>query len=432
MTVTKTASSVGTASRLSLFVALTLAAPLSRALAADDVTGEWEMKMNFNDRESFATLSIAKKADGTLAGKWGSSELSSVKLDGGKLTFARTVRFGDQEFTLEYEGTLKEGKLTGTQSSDRGNFSANGARPKPRHPILGRWALKYAIGDREIEATLAVSESSSGALDAKWTTATGEHTVSNVKLQDGKLSLARKSKIGEREFESTYEASVQGHKITGVIKRAEGETPANGTRADADLVGKWEMASTSDRGPRTSMLTVFGDLTGRYETFGGEVPFKDLKIEGGDVTFSLESGFGDQTFTLTFKGKLDGKSLKGEVTSPRGTREVTGKKIEAPSAAAAVVGTWEITREGSQGARTSTLAIKADLSGTYTFREQTAPITDLRVEGDQLSFKVVVKFEDREVPMEFKGKIEGATLKGQFTTPRGTREATGKKVGEGL
>jgi hypothetical protein len=34
--------------------------------------------------------------------------------------------------------------------------------------------------------------------------------------------------------------------------------------------------------------------------------------------------------------------------------------------------------------------------------------------------------------MEFKGKVEGTTLKGTFTTPRGDRAATGKKVGASL
>ena len=39
-----------------------------------------------------------------------------------------------------------------------------------------------------------------------------------------------------------------------------------------------------------------------------------------------------------------------------------------------------------------------------------------------------MKYGDREVAQEFKGKVEGASLKGTFTTPRGERQATGKKV----
>ena len=395
-------------------------------VAQADITGEWELKMDRNGRESFATLAIAKKADGALAGKWSSNELSDVKFDGQKLTFARTMRFGDQSFTLNYEGTVKDGVLTGTLSSERGSFPASGGRKKARNPAIGRWDVRFKIEDRDIEGALAISEATGGSLDAKWTSSTGEHTVSSVKFDAGKLTFARKSKIGEREFESTYEGTIKGDKLEGAIKGQFGEIPANGDRFGAALIGSWELTSSSDRGPRTSLLHVFGDLTGRYESFGGEIPFKDLKLEGEQVSFSIEAGFGDQVSTVSFKGKLDGKTLKGEVTSTRGTREVTGKKLE-PAAPSPFVGAWEITREGRNGPRTELLNVRADLTATYTSGENTLAVTELRVEGDQLSFKVTMKRADREVPMEFKGKIEGGAFKGQVTTARGTREITGKK-----
>ena len=85
------------------------------------------------------------------------------------------------------------------------------------------------------------------------------------------------------------------------------------------------------------MLMVDPDLTARYETFGGEVPVKNLKLEGDQVTFDLELGWGDRTFEMSFKGKLDGKTLKGQMSSERGDNEVTGKMVEkkkpAPAAA---------------------------------------------------------------------------------------------------
>jgi hypothetical protein len=207
-----------------------------------------------------------------------------------------------------------------------------------------------------------------------------------------------------------------------------GEIPASGGREGAELVGKWELTTATDQGPRRGKLTVYGDLTGRYELFGGEIPIKEIKLEGGQLAFSVEAGFGDQSFQIDFKGKLEGKSLKGEVTSPRGTREVTGKKLEP---AAALVGTWEITRESARGPRAVKLTIKDDLTGTYTSGEETVALTDVRLEGDQVSFKVTVKRGEREVPTEFKGKLEGTTLKGQFITARGAREASGKKLGPG-
>ena len=85
--------------------------------------------------------------------------------------------------------------------------------------------------------------------------------------------------------------------------------------------------------------------------------------------------------------------------------------------------------QASQGtARTNTLKIKEDMTGTYTGRGNEMPITNLAVEGDQVSFKVTMKFNEQEFPMEFKGKLDGESLKGEFTSSRGTREVTGKKI----
>ncbi len=403
--------------------ALALAGALSTLSA--QVTGEWEMAMDFGGRTTYATLSIAAKAGGTLTGTWGSAELSAVAFDGAKLTFARTIRMGEQEFTMTYTGTLKDGVLDGAFTTDRGTFAAKGTRPKPRCPAAGQWDLKYTMREREATARLSIVQKPDGSLEAAWKSERGEHAISGVKFEDGKLSFARTTTMGDRTFESTYEGTVKGDTLAGTIKSQMGEVPAGGQRVGAALIGKWELTTAGDQGPRTSTLRVFGDMTGRYELFGGEIPVKDLALDGDKVSFSVEMGFGDQTFKLDFAGTLAGKTLKGQLTSPRGTREVTGKKIDA---AAALVGAWEFTRETPQGARTSTLTVKDDLTATYAVRDTTVPVADLRVEGDTVSFKVTMKFNDREVVMEFKGTLKGDTLAGELTTPRGTREAVGKKV----
>ena len=286
----------------------------------------------------FSTLTIAKGAAGALTGKWGSTDLSNVKFEGDKLTFVRTMKFGDQEFTMNFAGTLKDGKLAGMVSSDRGEYAANGIRRKPESPAVGQWDLSYRIGDRDVTAKLIVSQKTDGALDAKWTSQMGESTISNVKFQDGKLSLTRKAKFNDNEFEMTFEGTVQGDKLTGVSKSDQFEVAVTGQRFGSALIGKWELTTTTDQGTRTSALIVRGDLSGRYESFGGEIPVKDLKLEGNQVSFKVMMGFGDQAQEREFKGTLDGKTLKGQMASQNGTREITGKKIEpAPAPAADVV-----------------------------------------------------------------------------------------------
>ena len=399
----------------------------SFVLAAEDITGEWEMKMEFSGRERFATMTISKKADGTLAGKWGSGELSDVKFEDGKLTFVRIIRFGDQEFTTEYEGTLKDGKITGTMSSDRGEFAANGARRKPKLPILGKWDISFNVGDRDINARLSISEKPDGTLEGKWDEE-GEHVLSNVKFKDGKLTLTRDSKIEDFEFQTTCELTAKGNELTGTMKSGMGDLQVNGKRVGAELIGKWELTIDSDWGTRPGMMRIDGDLTGRYEFFGGEIPMKDIKLEGDQVTFMLEMGWRDQTFEMDFKGKLDGKTIKGQMSSDRGTSDIVGKKVEKAMMASPLFGTWEFTRETSRGTRTSTLKIKEDMTATYTVRDNELAVTDLKVDGNQISFKVIMRYGEREVPMEFKGKVDGTRLVGERTTSRGTSKVTGKKI----
>lgn len=395
-------------------------------VAAQDVTGEWEITMEFGGRPSYATLIISKNADGALAGKWGSSDLSNVKFRDGKLTFVRTIRFGDQEFTMNYNGTLKDGKLTGLLSSERGEFAANGARIKPVPPAAGVWDIAYTIGDRNVTARLTVSAKPDGTTDVKWAGQRGESVISNVKLQDGKLSFDRAVKFNDQAFTMTFTGTAQGDKLTGVSKNDTTEVAVTGTRFGAALIGKWELTLTSERGTRQGSLRVLPDLSGRYESFGGEIPVKDLKLEGNQVTFAIEMGFGDQTFKTDFKGTIDGNTLKGQTTSERGTSEVTGKKL---AAAAAVAGTWELTTQSQQGGtRTNTLKIKDNTTATYTSRDTETPVTDLKIEGNQISFKITRTFNDQQVTMEFKGTIDGTTLKGEFISARGSRPVTGKKI----
>ncbi len=415
---------------LGLALLLACAGPAAVVFAAEDLAGEWEMVMEFGGRPAFATLTIAKSSDGALTGKWGAGELTNVKFDGQKLTFARTVKWGDNEFTMTYAGTLKDGKIAGAFSTDNGEFAANGARAKPIAPVAGQWDMQYRIGERDITGRLAIAQKPDGALEGKWTSQRGESTISNLKSQGGKLSFDRTSSFNGNEFKSSFEGTVQGDKLAGAFKSERGEMPATGQRFGAAIIGKWELTTVSERGTFQGMLKVFPDLTGRYDLFGAEIPLKGLKLEGDQLTFTIEFGFGEQTSQMDFKGKVDGRTLKGQTTSSRGTSEVTGKKMEAAQPkAGAMAGTWEFTRESQDGTRrTNTLTIKPDMTATYKGRDTEFPVTNLAVNGDQVSFKVTMKYNDTEVPMEFKGKLDGATLKGEFITSRGAREAIGKKV----
>lgn len=318
--------------------------------AAEDITGEWEIKTDYHGLMRLATLSFSKKADGNLTGTCGSSKLTNVCFENGKLSFTRIIPTRARDFKHEYMLTLKDGKLTGTMSGDLGNFSVNGIRKKAKSPVLGQWDISLIAGKGEILGRLIISEKPDGTLAGKRDDGR-EHivsVVSNVKFQDGKLTYTRTSKISythfdrliENEFELNFEGTIKGHKLAGVFRSSGGgEFQATGERVGAALVGKWELITETPYGETTtSIMNINGDLTGKYGgPKGDEITIKNLKLEGDQVTFFLEWSLQGMTFRMDFKGKIDGKilrggfngkTLKGKQSFNKYTNKVTGKKID--------------------------------------------------------------------------------------------------------
>ncbi len=406
-------------------LALTLAvmASLTFHLAAEEIVGEWDMKWETDDDSRLATLTFSKSADGALTGEWGSNKLSEVTFRDGKLTFVQTRRRRDREFTQKYEGTLKDGKLEGVLSSDRGESKMSGTRFEPKLAVLGHWDLRFRIQDRDLNARLSVSDKKDGVLHAEWSQDVGEHKITRVRFADSTLTLDRTVTLGDRELDVTNVAKIDGDTLTGTMISEYGEIEANGTRHGAELIGVWEISSTSDRGPRTRLMRVFSDLTARYETYGREIPVT-LQLKDDQVSFVTELRFGDRAFELNLNGKLAGNKLDGEIVTSRGGTPFTGKKRTSGSAA---IGTWEFTRETDNGVRTSTLKITDARSGTYSFRDNEIALENLSIDGSEVAFKVTLKFNEREIPLSFKGAVKEDTLEGQWTTPRGTRDSVGKR-----
>ncbi len=313
-----------------ILVCIFLLIQTSLLWAADEITGLWEVRMDFDGREMFADLSISKQADDSFGAKWGRDELSDVNFQDGKLTFTRTVGSGERQFTSNFEATKNDDKLSGKMTNDWGEISLVCIRPKPISPAVGQWNMQIALQDNmDIEAIMIISQNADGTLTGQWTKEPGEHIMSNVKFQDGKLTFNRHVKLPEMDFEfdTPFEGTVEDDKITGQMKNEMGQWEVTGTRIGTALIGNWELTTTSEWGTHTQLLKIYPDLTGRYEVFGSFVPIRDLKLEGDQVTFSIDLGFGDQTFQMDFTGTLQDGSITGRFTSPRGEQPVTGKKI---------------------------------------------------------------------------------------------------------
>jgi hypothetical protein len=306
-----------------------LAQPSSSRGPGRGLYGDWDLKVQFGEREMNSILSFGRDSEGALTAQlinfWGLSELKDVKFEDGKLSFVQVVRFGDNEFTSTFLGKIEDGNLTGTLSSDRGESNVTGKRSRRIPRVVGSWNLKYTVGERQITSKLLVKVDKEGTLSADWQSERVQSEITDINYERGQLTFKRKSKMGDRQWESTFEGRVQWgtDTLSGTIKSDRGEIEVTGERVGAPLIGTWKLEITSERGTRAQRLRVNGDMSALY----GTIRIDKVNLDGDKVSFKTVQRFGERTFERSFEGKLTDSKLTGELTTSRGTRKVVGQKI---------------------------------------------------------------------------------------------------------
>ena len=90
---------------------------------------------------------------------------------------------------------------------------------------------------------------------------------------------------------------------------------------------------------------------------------------------------------------------------------------------AEVSGVWKATAEGPQGQMERTFTFKADgskLSGeTVSQMMGKSAIENGKIDGDNLSFQIKVKFQDQEMVIQYKGAVKGDSIKLTAELPNG-------------
>lgn len=312
---------------LALIVSLTPLAQLQAGRAKRGITGDWQVKVDVNGEQIASIVSFSKDKEGKLAGNWigfwGVSELTDIKHEGKELSFAWSARFGDSDTRMNFKGSIGRGKLSGLLSSDSGEYDVEGKRLRRMPMVMGNWDTKLKMGEREFSVMLAVKADEEGKLTADWQSQWGEHEITDVEFKGGKLTFKRKSKIQDRQWESTFEGTIKGHTLSGTITWERGDITAKGKRVGAALVGLWELEIASDSGSRKQLLRINPDLSGIL----GAIAIKKVELDNNEVAFKTVLEFGEQEYEISFTGKLEGRKLTGELTTSRGTQKVTGEKI---------------------------------------------------------------------------------------------------------
>ncbi len=304
--------------------------PVSAGKAKKGISGDWQVKIDFKDRQIPSILSFSSNKEGQVSGNWisfwGLSELKDINYEDGQLSFTQVYRFRENESEAKFTGTVKGRKLTGTLSGDRGESTVEGMRLRPMSRAAGNWEMKIKVGEREYTATLIIKQGQDGKLAGDWQSDWGEHKITDIEFKKNKLNFKRASKVQDRQWESSFEGTVKRNRLSGTFTSDRGEIEAEGTRLGAAVIGKWNLEITSDRGTRTQILQINPDLSGMY----GPIAIDKVNLEDSKIGFKTTLEYNEQKSEISFAGTLQGNKLSGELTTSRGTRQVEGWRKGRP------------------------------------------------------------------------------------------------------
>jgi hypothetical protein len=222
-------------------------------------------------------------------------------------------------------------------------------------------------------------------------------------------------------------------------------TPSFVLADDLKVVGPWNLTVAMDDGSSLEVvLTVAqnGDqLSGKMVGQDGqEVEVTDMMVVDGDLKFEMVRDFGGQPLSTKFRLKADGDKLDGtvdyDIGGQAGTLNVTGVRGAAEAGPVDAVGTWQLlvmTPDGAQIEPQVKINKNGDkLEGIFVSIDGSeVPLSNVALNGDELTAEASVDFGGQTLVTKFKGKISGDDFTGSVDYDlggqTGTLDVTGKR-----
>jgi hypothetical protein len=159
------------------------------------------------------------------------------------------------------------------------------------------------------------------------------------------------------------------------------------------------------------------------------------KAVGNDVSFVENVKFQDQEVRIEYTGKVAGDEIKfTRKVGDFATTEIVAKRDKGNGAS--VAGKWKAEFDTQVGKQKYIYEFKVDgdkltgrAMGDIAGEKSDTEIAQGKVNGAEISFLETVKFQGQDVPVNYKGRVEGDEIK--FTRKVGdvaTEEMVAKRV----
>lgn len=308
------------------------------------------------------------------------------------------------------------------------------AAEETKDPAVGNWLLTSDFNGRPVTSLLLVSKTDAAGYAGSWVNFWGISPVTDLKIQDGKISFTQSNRFRDQEMTFKFDGSITDDKMTGTMTSDQGENAFTGSRIKPlpAVVGTWEFRSQRQEREFVSSLIVSRDKDGQFtadwqsrrdsEQDNGQDSawvISDVKYEDEKLSFTRKSTNPERQRETTYTLTAENDTITGTMTSPRGERQLEGKRLGGD-----LIGMWELTMTSDFGERKQLLWIRRDLTALFGATD----VGKVQVEDGQISFSYEMSFGERSFENAFKGKLENGSLTGEMTNSHGTQQVKGKKM----
>lgn len=418
------------------------------------LAGKWNIVASSPDGQTFEpTLDLVEGAEG-ITGKltWidGTAiDLTDGKLEGNNLSFTVSIDFGGQPMTVVFKGAVEPGKMTGTADYDLGGQTGTvdftGTPAAAPVSLAGRWNVVVNSPDGQtFEPTIDVVEGADGKLTGKFNWIDGTSVdINDASLEGDKLVAAVAIDFGGQALSIKLNGTVDGSSMVGTVDYdlggQTGSLDFTATKAEVNVAGHWNAVASSPDGqtfePTVDLEQGPEGVTGKFTWIDGTtIDLTGGKLEGNALTFTVAIDFGGQAMNIVFKSTVDGDSMTGtadyDLGGQTGTVDFTATR---GAAASPLAGDWDITLSTEDGQTFDVkLAVKDEagaLSGQYTGPAGEAPVSNLKVDGERVTFTVERERDGQKFTIEYDGKLSGDSLEGTAKMSAGPQSGDLKFTG---
>ena len=313
-------------------------------------------------------------------------------------------------------------------------FESTGLAADPN--LAGTWKSSFTPTDGQtIESTLKLKQEGDKLSGTVIGRNGDELPIDEIKLTGDQVSIkVIRERNGEKiiikvmaklngdNLKGKLEANWGGedHKVDWEAKRVT-ETGVAAAGSAVSASGNWKYTLNIESGDTLNLVLNLNQegekVTGKVKVGEFEVPISDGKVVGNAISFTIHVDAGGNKFTSTYKGALNGDTIKGKIHSDRGGED-HNYDWNASREKADATGTWKwvLVTDGGDSIDL-VLKLKQDgekLAGVVILGDNEAPIAEGLIKDNQISLKVTREQDGKTQTAKFQGKIDGDSIKGKI------------------